>query len=65
MTTCLGYFCWKSVDNFNIFNHVRVSNDNKVIKVKDLQEILTEFSKDMDESKPQWEIVVIPKYDGL
>lgn len=65
MTTSFGYVCWKRAGRFNVNEHVRVLNEEKVFSSGDLQELLTEdFSKDMDETRPQWEIVLFPRYDG-
>ncbi|XP_021945776.1 uncharacterized protein LOC110844004 [Folsomia candida] len=64
MTTSFGYVCWKRAGRFNVNEHVRVLNEEKVFSSGDLQELLTEdFSKDMDETRPQWEIVLFPRYD--
>jgi hypothetical protein len=64
MTQHFGYFCWKKPSNFNVDEHIRTLNEEQVFKIHDLQEMLTEFSKDFDETRPQWEIVLVPRFDG-
>lgn len=67
LTTKYGYHCHKHDDNFDIQNHVKVwpnsDEGNVVISESQLmREILPVLFKDMDESKPQWEEVIIPRF---
>lgn len=68
LTTRCGYVCWESGaetgNKFNIANHIRTLNAKQIFNSTQLQELLSEFSKDMEETRPQWEIVIIPRYDG-
>jgi hypothetical protein len=63
----LGYYCLKEDTTFHINNHVRfypgLEDPCKVVTEEELLSIiLPELSCDMDESKPQWEEVIIPCY---
>ncbi|CAL8087675.1 unnamed protein product [Orchesella dallaii] len=57
-----GYRCWKKDENFNIKNHCRTVVSNSVVYKTDLLQLIRKLADDMEEDKPQWEIVLIPNY---
>jgi len=59
-----GYACWKKVDNFNIKDHIRILDENKVHSVEEIKAWVPELSQDMEEDKPQWDYVFFPKFKG-
>ncbi|CAL8100153.1 unnamed protein product [Orchesella dallaii] len=66
ITRC-GYHCHKQDENFDIKNHVIVypgtdENDMIVGESQLMNDILPTLFNDMDESKPQWEEVVIQRF---
>jgi len=60
------YFCWERDFKFNIRNHVRILDNWDVRKEADEQKILSIIEsyavKEMSTNKPQWEILLIPKF---
>ena len=61
-TKKFGYYCWKDDENFDIANHVIVYPDEKVVTESDMLLLLNDLSKDMDESKPQWQEIIISRF---
>ena len=60
-----GYVCCKRKLDFNIRDHVRSLSKNKIYHESEVMELFSELCQDMDESKPQWELILIPKYQGI
>jgi len=58
-----GYPCWKKCPNFNLKNHFKVMKD-RVYTEDEVKRWLSTFSEDMDDKKPQWELIVFPVYKG-
>lgn len=49
---------------FNVNDHIRILDRNKIYSIEDVQEHITQFGIDLDEDKPQWELIIMPKFDG-
>jgi len=68
LTQRYGYICWKRDENYNLWNHIKVwkNNDDEksLVNEQEIFDGLSDLEKDMDESKPQWEIIVIPRVQG-
>jgi hypothetical protein len=60
------YFCWQRDNKFDLKNHIRVLDDwdiKKEVDERKIMEILGTYStQEMSSNKPQWEILLIPKY---
>jgi len=64
IVTKFGYFCWKDCSEaFDIQDHVRSLDKDILYSKEDVWELTSDFSKDMDDTKPQWEVVIIPRFD--
>lgn len=61
-----GYYCWERDDHFDIRRHIRVLDNWDVTKEADEEKLMDLTGdlvrKDMSTDKPQWEILLIPKY---
>jgi len=64
ITTFCGYVCWKEDVNFSVRNHVRMLHRNELYRETDVTDVLSELCQDMDSTKPQWEMVIIPRFFG-
>ncbi|CAL8138848.1 unnamed protein product [Orchesella dallaii] len=62
LVTKLGFACWKRDDKFDMQNHIRSLSSNKLYSKMEMQTEITQLFKDMNESKPQWEIVIVPRF---
>jgi len=62
LATFSGYVCWKDADNFDVRNHVRRLYGNEIYTEEDVSELLSGLCQDMDDSKPQWEILIIRRF---
>lgn len=62
LTTFCGYVCWKEMENFDVRDHVRRLYGNEVYTDEDVSELFSGLCQDMDYSKPQWEILIIPRF---
>jgi len=56
MITKFGYPCWKLDEQFELKNHVRKVEGNK--SEHDLRNYMAAVSNDMNQSRPQWEMVL-------
>ncbi|CAL8147273.1 unnamed protein product [Orchesella dallaii] len=56
-----GYACWKKDEDFNVKRHVRYLG-SKIYCKPDMQSLFREISEDMGDNKPQWELVIVPRY---
>lgn len=71
LTSRYGYHCHKQDGNFDIQNHVKIwsgvetNSDQIVSEAQLMNDILPILFKDMDDSKPQWEEVIIPRFQRL
>ncbi|CAL8126216.1 unnamed protein product [Orchesella dallaii] len=57
-----GYACWKQDENFKVKNQIRSLSPRKVYTKKEILQEIALLSRDMDEDKPQWEIISVPKF---
>jgi hypothetical protein len=64
MTRAYGYVCWKEDNQFDLRNHIRLLDDQTEYTETTFMDLLSQLSGDMDEEKPQWEWVIVPKYRG-
>ncbi|CAL8138864.1 unnamed protein product [Orchesella dallaii] len=62
LVTKLGYACWKRDENFDLNNHFRSLPSNKIYSKKEIQKEIKQMVQDMEEDKPQWEIVTVPRF---
>ncbi|ODN02053.1 hypothetical protein Ocin01_04628 [Orchesella cincta] len=67
LITRLGYHCHQQDETFDIQNHVKYypgteASDVIVSESQLMSDILPTLFNDMDESKPQWEEIVIPRF---
>ncbi|CAL8138862.1 unnamed protein product [Orchesella dallaii] len=62
LVTKLGFACWKRDDNFDLKNHIRSLSPNKVFSKNDMQKEITLMFQDMTENRPQWEIILAPRF---
>ncbi|CAG7834268.1 unnamed protein product [Allacma fusca] len=62
-TRAKGYYCWKEDETFDISRHVIILPEDEVVTETDLFHLLEEkYSKDMDETMPQWQEIIIPRF---
>jgi len=57
-----GYACWKLDEEFDVKNHIKLAGGVDKTE-KDLKKYLSDISNQMDESKPQWEMILYD-YNG-
>ncbi|CAL8108206.1 unnamed protein product [Orchesella dallaii] len=58
-----GYACWKkSEQKFDLNEHVRSIPDTKAYSKTELKKLVDTWSKDMSEERPQWEIIIVPRF---
>ncbi|CAL8108239.1 unnamed protein product [Orchesella dallaii] len=58
-----GYACWKkSGKEFDLDEHVRSLQDNKVYNKAELKRLIGTWSEDMSEERPQWEFIIVPRF---
>lgn len=68
MTHKFGYFCWNTKVAFDLTKHIRILDDigfnpEGVADEAKLISICANFQgKELGEDKPQWEILMVPKY---
>jgi len=63
ITTKYGYACWETDENFDIIKQCRF-HENKIFYKKNLTALIKDLEMDMGKDKPQWEFVVVPKYQS-
>jgi len=52
-----GYPCWKLDEQFDFVNHIKSAGGEKKSE-SDLKMYISQLSHDMDDRKPQWEIIL-------
>lgn len=67
LSSICGYNCWRRDPNFNVRNHIEQLDINVTYTKEKLENYFSENSASHNafpDSKPQWQITIVPKYDG-
>jgi hypothetical protein len=61
-----GYVCWKSLADFDLWNHIRFLEDseNCPLEESDVLNKMSGLADDMGEDKPQWELILVQRVLG-
>ncbi|OXA58974.1 hypothetical protein Fcan01_04293 [Folsomia candida] len=64
ITSAYGYSCWRRDPNINVRNQIDQLDTDTIYSKNMLEDVLyTNYTAPLDESKPQWRLVIVPKFD--